>query len=261
MKPSLPQPPSSVRTPLRGIVVAGLAITLLATGAQADGNTAAEILKMTGGARVRIVWSRWAGNEQVIPGKDTTIYNIVAFDTSDGRERMLATDTRCKHPMITPNGKRVITDDLTLAFRDETKGLPQKIYVMDWTGGKRRELCSGFKAVGVCEDPPGTEWVMVLDVNNGKVWRHQIDNPSVRELVWDKTPGSWFWAFTRDGKRACTGAPWPNVCVVQLPNGSVSPVGGGCAEGIAPDGKHCFHFIQDHAGVMMHDGPGAPDCQ
>jgi hypothetical protein len=182
----------------------------------------------------------------------------MAFDTSDGRERVLATDTRCKHPMITPSGKRVITDDFTYAFRDQTKGLPQKIYVMDWSGGKRREICSAFKAVGVAEDPPGTEWVMVLTANNGKILRYQIDNPSVQEVVWDKSPAGWFWAFTRDGKHACTGMPWPNVCVVQLPNGPYASVGGGCAEGIAPDGKRAFHFLSDHAGVVMHDAPGAP---
>ena len=50
--------------------------------------------------------------------------------------------------------------------------------------------------------------------------------------------------------------PWPNECIVDLPNGKEVKIGDGCNEAIAPDGMHCLHFNPDHHGLVMHDGPG-----
>ena len=226
------------------VVIGCAAVALVPDRAGADGNAAAEILKMTGGARVRIVWARYA--------KEKDHWIIGGFDTSEGRERIIVPDTTTigypfGHPKITPSGKRVIFS--------ERPGGGDNIFVIDWDGKNRKAVCAGEWAVGVAEDPPGTEWVYVNE--GGKLYRHQIDKPSVRELVWDKGALSPNWAFTRDGKLAATGVPWPTVGVVQLPNGPIQATSGGCNDGLAPDGLHFFHFRSDHKGVYVHDKGGA----
>jgi hypothetical protein len=225
---------------------------------------AKQLLALTGGRRMRIAYSRWGAKGDPSKTGDTYPgFKIMVFDTSERHERELLTGTRCQHPLITPTGKRVIYDELTYHFKEnpiKLQGRSTRMYVVDWDGRNERVLGDAFKSMGVAEDPPGTEWVYFVKRDNGsKVWRLQIDNPSVTEVVWDNAAArpSWYWAFTRDGKRACGGLPWPQVHVMTLPKGSYQKVGGGCGEGMCPDGVRAFHFVQDHAGVMMYDKPGA----
>src|SRR5438876_10939346 len=101
----------------------------------------------------------------------------MVLDTNEGRERVLAADSYCKCPQITPAGRRVILDD---SETSEQKMFSEKrsVYVMDWDGRNKRELCTANNCVGVAEDPPGVEWAYYLDqYPGGKLWRVQIDNP------------------------------------------------------------------------------------
>lgn len=215
------------------------------------GDPAKQILQLTGGARTKIVWSR--GVER--PGG----FSIMLLDTSEGRERVLEENGNCKIPFITPKGNRVIVDDMFA-----TSG-QKRIYVLDMKGNKK-ELCPADSAMGVAEDPPGTEWAYYADAKydanpRGRLWRVQIDNPTVKQLVWDKTSICWQWAFTRDGKVAAAALPWPGSHVANLPNGSYQQVhDSGCQVALAPSGKRMLHctamqFGVEHGGISVHTAP------
>ena len=218
------------------------------------GDPAKQILQLTGGARTKIVWARGVqGN-----------YSIMILDTDEGRERVLATQSPCRIPFITPSGNRVIVDEM------EGGEAIKRIYVMDMNGNKK-ELCQAYCAMGVAEDPPGTEWAYYADNKHdanppGKLWRVQIDNPKVREMVWDKTSAGWQWAFTRDGKVGCGGLPWPGSHIANLPNGSYQQVhDSGCMVALAPSGRRMFHctalqFGGEHRGIGVHSAPNWSSC-
>jgi hypothetical protein len=219
-----------------------------ATPARAAENVAAELLQMIG-ARTKVVWSRGSTTENR--------YDLMVFDTNEGKERvLLANSISCPHPVITPDGKYVL-------YGDDAKGSPN-IFAVDWNGKTIRPVCFAewAQVCGTVEDPPGTTWVYVHE--EGNLFRRQLEKPSVRELVWDKTPTSGFWAFTNDGKSAAGQFPWPTIGVAQLPNGAWKGIAGGCGQGIAPDGSgHVFHMtsrqgnILEHTGILMYDQGGA----
>jgi len=81
--------------------------------------------------------------------------------------------------MITPNGERLIW---SCGRKD--------IFIADWDGRNTRLLCTGLHAMGVVEDPPGTEWVYVGEEEGNDpggypkaIYRYQIDKPSVEQLL------------------------------------------------------------------------------
>ena len=222
------------------------------------GDPAKEILQLTGGARTKIVWSRGVDR----PGG----FSIMLLDTSEGRERVLATQSHCRVPFITPSGNRVIVDDM-----EAGAAAKKRIYVMDMNGKNRKVLGPAYCAMGVAEDPPGTEWAYYADAQSdanprGRLWRVQIDNPTVREMVWDKTSICWQWAFTRDGKVAAGALPWPGAHIANLPNGSYQQIhDSGCMVALAPSGTRMLHctalqFGGEHRGIGVHSAPNWSSC-
>ena len=118
--------------------------------------------------------------------------------------------------------------------------------------------------MGVAEDPPGTEWVYIggemADVNSGwpnSLYRHRIDNPSVKELVWNKTPDiADKLEISRDGKWAVDGFG-RNLALVEFPNGKFQPFGEGCNAGLVfDDNLRVFHMLGGHVGIQMYDKGG-----
>ena len=136
------------------IVTVCMAAMLVAGGAALagepaqTGDPAKEILKLTGGARTKIVWSRGNGgsHQTTTANSRRGNYSIMILDTSEGRERVLATQSPCRTPFITPSGNRVIVDD-GWELADN-----KRIYVMDMNGNKT-ELGPAHCAMGVAEDP------------------------------------------------------------------------------------------------------------
>jgi hypothetical protein len=235
-------------------------VTLCSADPVQGGESVAQQIRQMTDARTRIAWSRQGASTK--PGDSRPNYAIMVLDTNEGRERVLVPESYCRAPFITPTGKRVVIDDFETS---DKKILSEKrcVYVVDWDGTDKRELCAAHYAVGVAEDPPGVEWAYYLDNQpGGKLWRVQIDDPKVQEVVWDKTPASHLWAFTRDGKTACAALPWPDVNIAHLPNGAYERVcGGGCLIGLAADGRHFLHCSNeggDHTSIEVHPAPGQP---
>jgi hypothetical protein len=227
----------------------------------AAGQVAAATIRQMTGARTKIVWIRAPGGQGhpfgPFEGVPAPVWKIIVLDTEEnrGKERELQSEPGTyNHCMITPTGTRVIWNDLA-----------RQTWIIDWDGKNKKplQLPVGGSAVGVAENPPGTEWVYALEGqaapgNGAAVYRYQIDDTSKKELVWNKTPSNDKWEFTRDGKYGASGLPWPNAGVAQLPNGLFKTFGVGCTPGVAADLSAMFHMIPNgHRGAVMYDKNGA----
>ena len=154
-------------------------------------------------------------------------------------------------PLLTPDGNRVVFSNR----RENT------IYLVDWDGSNRRKLTNGV-ASHVWKDPHnGVEWVYVRTGagNLGQpIVRHRIDDPRVKEMVWDKSHAGigeipWF-RTSADGTRAVDAFPWPQCGVALLPNRSWKQYSGGCWPSIAPDDSYrMFVFQGNHRAITMFD--------
>lgn len=232
---------------------------LLAAGTMADGQPdapgAAARLRAFAGAPARLTWIRQIagdGNDPFCWGDQLV---IMGLDTEDGRgERMVVSEVSNYHrPMLTRSGKQIVFS------RIQTR----EAFVVDWDGGEPRRLGEGY-AAAVWQDPAtGTDWAYLAD--NGRegwdrhhaqaLYRVQIANPSVRELVWDRA------TFTidnlqlsADGSRACAQFPHPRAGYADFGKQSWTPLGRGCWTSMAPDNSYLvWIFDGPHRNITIHD--------
>lgn len=204
------------------------------------------------GARTRVVWVQDAGD-----GKDPfaqgTGLRLMGLDSDDGLgERPVLGDLgNYAKPMITPLGNRVV-------FTDRREGA---VYVVDGAGSNRRRLAEGF-GLAVWRDPDGREWVYVgtrYDDSEfppyAPVHRVRIDDPEVRELVWEAPPvAEDNFQLSADGRRASGAFPWPYCGLADLATGTLQRRAEGCWASLAPDNSYILWvFDGAHRNVTLYD--------
>lgn len=232
----------------------GRVITPIQTARGAEPNS--EIEAATN-AHTRIVWVQdqsTSHNDSLARGKSL---KLMGLDSRDGQgERAIAgTVHGYAKPLITPDGKRVVYSDHAA----------DKVFVINWDGTGKRVVCDGF-AVDVWADPTSdTEWVYVCRRGLPRdhyvyrdVARVQLDNPKVREPVWNKTqisPDNF--QLSADGLRAAGEFPWPNSGIADLAARTWSKRSTGCWASIAPDNSYlCAVFDGPHRNWQMHSSDG-----
>ncbi len=217
-------------------------------------DVAKEIRALTG-SPTRLVWCKATNNPRDYYAQSET-FELYALDTEDGKgpRRILPKISGFCKPLITPDGNRIV-------FTNRKKNI---VYVMKWGSSKPRKLTNGV-ASHVWRDPrTGVEWLYVRAGSgnqNQPIVRQRMDDPRIREVVWDKTKigiGEIPWFRTSaDGKIAVDGFPWPQCGVAQLPNKSWKQYAGGCWPSIAPDNSYrTFVFQGNHRAVSMFDKGG-----
>ena len=244
--------PEVDRTPTRPV-------TTVATLQPADQLSRPDTVAALTGGRTRAVWIRDLGDGTDILGFGDQVL-VMGFDTSgEGGERAIVdTPGSYAKPLITPRGDRVVYTD-----RRE-----QSVRVVDWSGEHDRRLLDGFPlAVWVAPDT-GIEWVYVgtdpkgtEPESYGAIHRHQLDQPEIAELVWNKraVSGDSF-QLSRDGRLAGALARWPDAGVLELPNGEWRQLGDGCWTGLAGDDSHLFWiFDGQHRNLTIIDTDAEED--
>lgn len=220
--------------------------------AQTDG-LAAQV-RAFAGARARAVWCRQArgeGTDVFGRGQD---FQLWGYDSEDGRgARVILSQLSNYHrPMITPGGDRIVYNDLQ----------KYQVSVLNWDGTGLRTPTNGI-AVDVWRDPATRiEWVYRLDretkeYQGGPLTRFQLDNPSVSEVVLDRTDITWDNVqIPADGSRASGQFPHPRAGYAALPGGDVRVLGRGCWTSMAPDNSYLtWIFDGPHRNLQMY----APD--
>jgi hypothetical protein len=232
-----------------------LGFLLLAwTNAVQAADLASQIVKLTG-ARTKLAWVRSTPLGDPKEAKPKLAYSLMGFDTQANKEHEILSGLEGNvYPWITHDGARVIVPNPA----------KKESYVIDWNGENRKVLAQGEFSEVLCytRDPnTQTEWVYMANPgktpnNLGPVYRLQLDNPSVKELVWDKTEVRKFRA-SPDGKQAVGLFPHPNVGVAMLPNVSWQQYAKGCAIDMSPDGSGRFlHMTGRHREAVIYDQGG-----
>ena len=216
------------------------------------------ILRLTGGRRVRLVWSEVgsADDLMVTNGRSTLLYGL---DTGEegGQRLILEEKGGYSKPIFTPSGQQIL-------YTNQQTG---KCHVVNWDGKGRREFAKGFASDCWRDPASGIVWVYVRNSvgnANGAMVRRRLDKPEVVENVWDKSPNGnatvpWF-RTSADGRYAADAFPWPKCGLADLSKGSWKLRGNGCWTSIAPDNSYRhFYFQGNHTEVAMFDhGAGKP---
>jgi hypothetical protein len=210
------------------------------------------------GAHTRLVWVEAEGND---PYAVSNRLVLMGLDSDDGKGERVILGERGSYvkPMLIDGGKRIVFS----AHPKDSKDLADvKTVVVNWDGTGRRELANGF-ALAVWQEPgSGRDWVYLGTDNSTKapgdfrtVSRFAVDNPGVRELVWNKAPvGGDTFQVSADGKTAGGLFPWPKAGVAELPNGPLRILGEGCWTAFRDAGPGLFWFFDgSHRNVIIVD--------
>ena len=220
-----------------------------------DGPDMAKQLREFTGGPARLTWLRQvdgAGNDPFCDG-DRLV--LMGLDTEDGRgaRQIVKTVANYHRPMLTPDGRQVVFS------RQSTR----EAFAVDWKGGKPRRIGAGY-AAAVWRDPDtGITWVYLAD--NGKegkarnhaqtLHRVQLDNPAIRELVWNTEKFTFnSLQFSADGTRFCGQFPHPRAGFADLVHRTWTHLGRGCWTSLAPDNSYLvWIFDLPHRNLLFHD--------
>jgi hypothetical protein len=248
----------------RRLTAALLAAALAGGALTNDGSCAAdqpaarqELLALTGGQRLKVVWNQ--DNK------------IKLFDSKQGVIIDLPFPAGSA-PLLSADGERV--------FASVGKAPGERAVMVYDTGSKKAtELAKGpgNNLLAIWQDPTSkSEWVYVNDAGDkgenwdkaaGAIHRFSVDKPEARELFWDRTSSHIYLMFSADGTKACFEPSWANIgqlSLVYTPDGKVDQdastyktFGGGCFPSLAPDDSYrLFRLDGDHHSITMHDGDG-----
>ncbi len=212
-------------------------------------------LRALTGARTRVVWCQAADKYSTDVDALGVRLKLMGLDTDDiqGIREIRPEAGNYHKPLITPKGDRIV-------FTDYPK---HKVMVVNWDGSGLREVAEGL-ATDVWMDPlKQMEWVYVItgpvntneDFAGKPLERFQLDDPKVREMVWDQTavcPDNF--QVSADGRSAAGLFPWPNAGLAQLPNASWKKYATGCWSSMSPDNSDLFWvFDGAHRNVTLYD--------
>jgi hypothetical protein len=207
------------------------------------------------GAHTRVVWVQGDGTDPYAAGSALVLKGL---DSDDGKGERVILGEKGSYlkPMLIGGGKRIVFT----SHGKEPADL--KVFVVNWDGTGRRQLADGF-ALAVWEEPDtGRDWVYLGTDNSAKsafdfktVSRFQLEQPGVRELVWNKSLVSAdTFQVSADGKTAGGLFPWPQAGVAELPNGQLRTFGEGCWTAFRDAGPGLFWFFDgSHRNVTIVD--------
>lgn len=263
------------RSPGRGLIgwtVAGLAVVLWFGSAMEHRLAASDassvkrqVLDLTAGRRAKVVWNQ--GEKDGVP-------LIQYYDTRDGAIRELPFSGQ--QAWFTPDGRRIVA---WAGKTDEDRAL----LMYDTEKKETTRLASGPECypLAIWNDPKThRDWVYVNDCGAGgvrerswdagrdKLYRFPVDDPSARELFWDRTTSHEFLMLSADGTHACFAPTFNDIGQLKLAfdaegkvdqdRSTFKPVGHGCFPGGAPDNSYrLFRLDGDHHTITMFDSDGA----
>lgn len=229
-------------------------LCLLASfGCSAGGSSPSFPLGQFAGTHTRAVWVQSDGKDPFALGANLVLMGI---DSADGKERpILGERASYMKPMITLDGERIV-----FSRGHSAPGGPE-IFVVNWDGSGLRSLGPGF-AVSLWENPAdSSQWVYAgTGAARDKydfpaIERFPLDNPSAREVVWNKTLVSAdTFQVSPDGRHAGGLFPWPEAGVAELPNGELEELGDGCWTALSTvRGPIMWYFDGAHRNLTLVD--------
>ena len=229
-----------------------------------------ELEKFTG-ARTKLVWAQYQNPDKYDKQGHSRNQFLMALDSNDGRgeHKVLEESGNYAYPIISPDGERIVFTRKTNIDKNGKRRFDVTMEVVNFDGTGQRKLGEGY-AQEIWEDPDtGIYWVYA---GEEFVWasgtapvckriiRLQLDDPSKREVVWEKTlMGTDSFAISADGKRFAGLAPWPYAGVGDLKTLEWKQLVEGCWTSMAADNSYrCWVFDGPHKNLNMFDSAGEP---
>jgi hypothetical protein len=162
-------------------------------------------------------------------------------------------------PVMTWDQQRVVV----------TNGNSMTVYVVNFDGSGFKKVVTGNFSGGAWRQNT-TDWILAApktspSANNSSVYRINIDTPTVKVLLWNKTTiasGTSFHAsLSVDGTRMGENYPHPNMGIATVPNGSIvfsKPAGSEiCVPTMSRDNKYqCLCWSATHTSFIIFDITG-----
>jgi hypothetical protein len=242
------------------------------TSTHVQAGLAQQLLNLTNGARVKLVWLQARliddSRNHYTPFIENYLFNfpasqLVAFDSHEGNDRFLdSVPSSRSTPLITRDGSKVLWSD----YEKKT------VFMINWDGtGKKGILHNDTNYLVIClqwDKDFNTEWVYIADVSNfgwhgmtsGRaIYRYPLEGTNLdrtrKELISD-TSFTTPWTVSADGRYAGGDMDWPHAAIQTLPNGPVEVVDstwGGCQAQIAPDTSLLFfYYLPDHSNLRLY---------
>lgn len=204
------------------------------------------------GAPVRIVWVQDLGDNTDVSAQSDHL-RLMGYDSEDdqGERVILPGPENFYRPLIAPSGNRVI-------FSDFKK---HRVQVVDWSGRNRRDLTTG-RALAVWHNPAdGIDWVYVGRSSEGyqkpgstRLYRVQLNKPSIEELVWETMPFGDAVHVSGDGRYFSAEIANAECALIDTDRGQARSYGKGCWPGVSPDQAFRFWFFDgSHRNLEMVD--------
>ena len=237
-----------------------LGAMLMSSAAAQTNSTKAQLMELTGGKRVKVVWSQ--DNK------------VMFFDTKEGIVQELPIPGSGSAPLISIDGSKVFNssgnapaDRVVMMYDLRTKKVtqlakgPGNNLLAIWQDRRtKRDWCYVNSAGDQNEN-----W---NEAKGGTIYRFPVDKPAARELFWDRTSSHIFLMFSEDGTRACFEPSWGNIGQLKLAftaDGKVdqdkstyTTFGGGCFPSMAPDNSYrLFRLEGDHRYITLCDADNA----
>ena len=223
------------------------------------------ISQMTDGKRAKVVWVESHNPKESDPIATGKELRLVGFDSKeDGYEIIREELANYAKPLITPDGEHVLYSDKGAVYAKEVPDFHPVIHIVNWDGENDRVLLPGF-CVDVSIDPQTkVTWVYALErlnpsnraaLSGENLFRFQLNDPSKREVLWNKTELSIDnLQFSRDGKRFTSQFPWPEGAWAEVASGTVHKMTSGCWTSFAPDDSYVsWIFAGSHKKLRMFD--------
>jgi len=214
--------------------------------------TISRLHKFTG-SPARLVWV-----QDLLDNKDVFArgehLRLMGYDSEDGKgERIILSGPgNFFRPLLTPSGQQIVFSDF----------YQRKVQVVDWAGENQRYLTKG-RALAVWRDPAdGIEWIYIgrgsIKSSSGpgsqRLYRVQLENPAIEELVWDKTPLGEDVHVSGDSRRFSARVSGSACVLIDIDQQGAHRHGKGCWPAVAPDQSYRFWFFDGaHRNLEMVD--------
>ncbi len=204
------------------------------------------------GAPARVVWVQDLGDNTDVSAQSDHL-RLMGYDSEDdqGERVILPGPENFYRPLITPSGNQVIFSD----FKNH------RVQVVDWSGRNRRDLTTG-RALAVWHNPAdGIDWVYVGRSSEGyqkpgstRLYRVQLNKPSIEELVWKTMPFGDAVHVSGDGRYFSAEIANAECALIDTDRGQARSYGKGCWPGVSPDQAFRFWFFDgSHRNLEMVD--------
>jgi hypothetical protein len=203
----------------------------------ADASVASDLQALTGGKRVKVVYSRDTSSRQnYVLGNGP--FRLMGYDSATGAERDLlgSVGNYCR-AYITGDGNTVVYNS------------GNHIYRVGWDGSGNTLVASNMQLGCLWYDASsGRQYVFaanggsVTDINvSAPIQRFELANPASRTTVYSGTSAPMWMAVSGDGKRLGGHFPWDGGGgLVNTDNGSVQVREAGCWGATPPDSSYRF---------------------